>query len=125
MMFGKKENVYGDIVKEFRPTIRSLLIQILQQKLFNMRRGKQSIYNSGAKFVPEGDKLKSFPLKYIALINDGTVEEMIRINEESAKTLLSKKTKLVEFDPKTTIVKKGMKYIDKQFVEDTKNDQKD
>ena len=50
---------------------------------------------------------------------------MIRVNEESAKILLSRKTKLIEFDPKTTIVKKGMIYVDKKFKEDFQNDKKD
>lgn len=116
-MAKKKQNIYGDIVKDFRPTIRSLVIQILQQKLFDLKRGKDSMYNKGAVFVPEGDKLKSLPLKYIALIKDGIVVEMIRINEEAAKIILSRKTKLVEFDPTITMVKKGMEYVNKEFKE--------
>ena len=86
---------------------------------------KQSIYNKGAVFVPEEDKLKNLPLKYIALVNDGTVLEMIRVNEDSAKILLSRKTKLIEFDPKSTMVKKGMLYSDKEFKENLQNDKKD
>lgn len=124
-MFKKKQNVYGDIIKEFRPTIRSLMIQILQEKLFELKRAKESVYNKGAVFVPEGDKLKSLPLKYIALVNDGNVLEMIRVNQEAADILLSKKTKLIEFDPKTTIVKKGMTYKNKEFAEKEKNDKED
>jgi hypothetical protein len=125
MLSKKEKKVYGDTLKNFRPTIRTLVVQILEQKLFNLRRKKQSIYNPGASFTMQPDKLKHMPLKYIALVNDGTVMEMIRVNEEAAGILLSKKTKMVEFDPKTAIVKKGMKYVGKKFVEDTPNGKKD
>lgn len=119
MLLSKKEKkVYGDTLRDFRPTIRTLILQILEQKLFNLRRKKQSIYNDGALFRPQPDILRHMPLKYIALVNNGLVVEMIRVNEEAAKILLSKKTKMLEFDPKTTIVKKGMKYEGKKFVEE-------
>ena len=125
MLSRREKRVYGDAIKDFRPTIRTLLVQILEQKLFNLRRKKQSIYNEGAIFRPETDRLKSMPLRYIALVNDGNVVEMIRVNEEAAEILLSKKTKMIEFDPKQTIVKKGMRYSNKKFTEQVKNDKED
>jgi hypothetical protein len=125
MISRKEKRIYGDTLKNFRPTIRTLIFQILEQKLFNLRRKKQSIYNEGSIFTPEPDKLRHMPLKYIALVNDGTVVEMIRVNQDAAAILLSKKTKMIEFDPRASIVKKGMKYIGKKFVEDKSNDEKD
>lgn len=124
MLSRKEKRIYGDALKNFRPTIRTLIFQILEQKLFNLRRKKQSIYNEGSIFTPEPDRLKHMPLKYIALVNDGTVVEMIRVNQEAATILLSKKTKMVEFDPRASMVKKGMKYVGKKFVEDASNDEK-
>jgi hypothetical protein len=47
---------------------------------------------------------------------------MIRVNEDAYKILLSKKTKFIAFDPKETIVKKGMTYSNKQFLEGTTNE---
>lgn len=125
MLSRKEKKVYGDVIKDFRPTIRSLIFQILEHKLFSLRRAKQSIYHEGSVFIPETDRLKTFPLKYIALVKDGVVEEMIRVNEDAAGVLLSKKTKMVEFDPKRTIVKKGMAYVNKEFVEKSNNDKED
>jgi hypothetical protein len=125
MLSKKEKKIYGDAIKDFRPTIRTLIVQILEQKLFNLRRKKQSIYNEGAVFRPETDRLKFMPLRYIALVNDGVVVEMIRVNEEAAEILLSKKTKMIEFDPKETIVKKGMSYSNKKFTEEVKNDKED
>jgi hypothetical protein len=125
MLSKKEKKIYGDAIKDFRPTIRTLIVQILEQKLFNLRRKKQSIYNEGAVFRPETDRLRFMPLRYIALVNDGVVVEMIRVNEEAAEILLSKKTKMIEFDPKETIVKKGMSYSNKKFTEEVKNDKED
>jgi hypothetical protein len=116
-MFKKKKYVYGDLIKQFRPTLRGLLFEILQEKLFNLRRKKQTIYNEGSVFIPETDRFSYLPLRYIALIQNGVVVEMIRVHVDAASILTSKKTKFVEFDPKETVVKKGMSYLDKNFVE--------
>jgi hypothetical protein len=116
-MFKKKKYVYGDLIKQFRPTLRGLLFEILQEKLFNLRRKKQTIYNEGSVFIPETDRFSYLPLRYIALIQNGVVVEMIRVHVDAANILTSKKTKFVEFDPKETVVKKGMSYLDKNFVE--------
>ena len=125
MLSRKEKKVYGDALRDFRPTIKTLVLQILEQTLFNLRRKKQSIYNEGSVFTPEPDRLKHMPLKYIALVNEGVVVEMIRVNQEAAAILLSKKTKMIEFDPRESIVKKGMKYAGKKFIEDTPDDKKD
>jgi len=125
MPFKKKKQIYGDLIKEFRPTITSLLLEILKQKLFNLKRTKQTIYNPGSVFIPETDKFSYLPLTYLALVQDGVVVELIRVNIESAKILMSKKTKFVEFDPKETVVKKGMTYSNKTFIESQENDKKD
>jgi len=121
----KEKKVYGDALRDFRPTIKTLVLQLLEQTLFNLRRKKQSIYNEGSVFTPEPDRLKHMPLKYIALVNEGVVVEMIRVNQEAAAILLSKNTKMIEFDPRASIVKKGMKYVGKKFIEDTPDDKKD
>lgn len=125
MPFKKKKQIYGDLIKEFRPTIRGLLIELLRQKLFNLKRTKQDIYNPGSVFIPETDKFSYLPLTYLALVQDGVVVEMIRVNIDATKVLTSKKTKFVEFDPKETIVKKGYKYMNKTFSEGQVDDKKD
>lgn len=125
MISRKEKKVYGEAIKEFRPTIRTLLFQILEQKLFNLKRTKQSIYNEGSVFIPEPDRLQNMPLKYIALVSDGVVAEMIRVNEEASKVMLAKKTKMVEFDPRLTMVKKGMTYKNSTFIESEADDKED
>lgn len=125
MPFKKKKQIYGDLIKEFRPTIHSLLVQILQQKLFNLRRTKQDVYNPGSVFIPETDRFSHLPLTYLALVQNETVVEIIRVNVDAAKILTSRKTKFVEFDPKETLVKKGLKYVNKTFSERLDDDKKD
>lgn len=116
-MATKKEiKTYDSLIYDFKPTIRTLLRDYLQAKLYDLRRGKETIYQEDAKFVPEPDRLKDLPLNYFALVLDGKVEEMIRLNEETAKLLVNKKTKLIPFDPAETIVKRGMSYSNKMFV---------
>jgi hypothetical protein len=117
MLFKKKKYVYGDLIKQFKPTIRSVLLQLLQHKLFEAKRAKQSIYNEGSVFIPQTDKFSHLPLTYLALVQDGVVVEMIRVNIDSADVLASEATKFVEFDPKEVIVKKGMSYKDGAFTE--------
>lgn len=118
----KKElRIYGELAYEHKPGIRVLLLAILQEKLFNLKRRKESFYKDDAAFVPKQDLINQLPLKYMAVVSGQDVVEMIRVNEDTADILLSKKTKLVEFDPTTTIVKKGMQYVDKKFVDNKKN----
>ena len=125
MPFKKKKQIYGDLIKEFRPTIRGLLLELLKQKLFDLRRAKQNIYNPGSVFIPETDRFSHLPLTYLALVQDETVVEIIRVNVDASKILTSKKTKFVEFDPRETLVKKGLKYVNKTFSEEPEHDKKD
>jgi len=113
----KEREAYGDLIYQHKPTIRALLIGILQEKFFNLKTAKEAFYVDTATFVPKEDIIGQLPLKYIAVVHNNEVAEMIRLNEDTAKLILSKKTKLVEFDPTTTIVKKGMLYSDKMFLE--------
>lgn len=125
MPFKKKKQIYGDLIKEFRPTLRGVLLEILKQKLINLRRTKQVIYNPGSVFIPETDRFSHLPLTYIALVQDETVVEIIRVNTDAAKILTSRKTKFIAFDPRETFVKKGIKYVNKMFSEESDYDKKD
>jgi hypothetical protein len=120
-----KKEIYENLLAEHRPTIKGFLIEILKTKLFNLQKTKQSPIVPGAVWVPEEDRLKDLELKYIAIVNkDSIVVEMIRINEETASYLLDSKTKLIMFDPKAQIVKRGMWYTKGKFSKEGKNDKK-
>jgi hypothetical protein len=111
-----KKEIYENLLGEYRPTIRSFVLEILRVKLFNLQNAKQPVIPTGAKWVPEEDRLKDLPLKYMAVVNrGGLVVELIRINEETASELVKKQTRLIPFDPKSQSVKKGMWYNNKKF----------
>lgn len=118
-----KKQIYAELLGEHRPTIRSFLLEILKIKLFKLQKGKQPVIPEGATWSPEEDRLKDLPLQYIALVNkEGIVVELIRINEETAAQILNKNVKLVPFNPKTEIVKKGMWYNKRKFYSEVKNE---
>lgn len=119
-----KRVIYEELLNQYRPTIKSLLLEILKTKLYNLQRGKQPIIKEGATFVPAEDRLKDLPLKYIALVENDTVVEMIRINEQTADLILNKKIKMIPFNPREEIVKKGSKYIDQKFISGRSNEKK-
>jgi hypothetical protein len=118
-----KKQIYENLLSEHRPTIKSFLLEILRIKLFNLQKGKQPVIPEGAIWTPEEDRLKNLPLQYLALVNKtGFVLELIRVNEETANQLLSKDVKLVPFNPKTQLVKKGMWYNKRKFYPKVQNE---
>jgi hypothetical protein len=110
MGFKKEYKIYGDLLFQHKPTIRSLILHILYNKFINSERAKLPVYRENAMFIDPDKKSDEIVTKYIALVLEGTVKELIRLNEDSANILLSKKTKLIEFDPEKQKVTKGMVY---------------
>lgn len=123
MGFKKEYKIYGDLLFEHKPTIRSLILHILYNKFINKERAKLSVYRENAQFVDPNKDLDGLEIKYIALVSDGTVKELIRLQKNTADILLSKKTKLVEYDPESVIVKKGMKHKDGKFTQEDNNEE--
>jgi hypothetical protein len=118
MLFKKKKSqeIYGDFLYEYRPTVSSLLKQYLEAKIAKERLVKESPKRDGAIFRPHEDILKSLPLKYIAVVKDNTVVEMIRVNEQTADILLDPSVSLVGFNPEEVVVQIGMICVDGNFV---------
>lgn len=122
----KEREIYGDLINDFRPSLRTLLIRWFQAKIMHLKREKRPIYQVNAVFIPEEDRLKNLPLQYIALSIDGKVKELIRINERTAEILLDNKIQMIAFDPSETVVKIGYLY-DKElgFYPDKDEDDKE
>ena len=118
-MATKKEiRLYGDLVNHHRLSFKTIFLQLLLG-YFNKKRGvKETMYQSGAAFPPPVDHLRELPLKYLAVVNNKTVLELIRLDERTAEHIQKRGSKLVPFEPTEQIVKKGMKYIDSKFVEE-------
>lgn len=119
-MARKKDIVlYGDLIYQHRLSLKTVIKQLVLE-YFNRRRGvKDSIYDESKSFSPPRDHLRELPLTYMAVVNNKKVLEMIRVDENTAQAMQKKGSKLVVFDPKQTIVKKGMSYIDDKFIEES------
>lgn len=117
MKFKKEYKIYGDMLFEHKPTIRSLVLHILYNRFINKERAKLSVYREDAKFIDPNRNLENIETKYIAIVSDGKVKELIRLQKHAADILLSKKIKLVEFNPEEVHVKKDMLYKDGKFVD--------
>lgn len=122
MGFKKDYEIYGDMLMEYKPSIRSLIFHLLYSKFMEKRKVKEDFYIPEAKFrLPETFQPYD-DLTYIALIQNSEVVEVIRVNSETAKLLLNKKNKLVTFNPESTVVKIGMKYDNNTFMAEEKID---
>jgi len=102
---------------QHKPTIRSLLLHILYNKFIKNERAKLPVYREDAKFIDPDVMVGSLETKYIALVLNEEVKELIRLRTYAADILLSKETKLIEFDPKEVQVKKGMLYKKNKFID--------
>ena len=115
MGFKKDYEKYENLLQDYRPTIRSFLFDLFLKKFVEKNRHKEKLVDPekslNVKYL--------FPdnLVYIALIQDGTVKEMIRIDKQTAEILSSDLTEFVFFDNNSQTVKPGMKYKNGEFLE--------
>lgn len=116
MFKSKSRRMYGDLLNEFRPTIRSLIFNILYAKFLELKRAKQPIEVENAKFRLPVQSEPYVDLVYLAVVKSNKVVEMIRVNKETAELLQGRGIKFIGFDPQEIKVQKGMKLVDGKFV---------
>lgn len=120
----KEYKIYGDLLYDHKPTLRSLMFNYFYNKLLTDERAKTSIYRENAKFVPEIVDLGEGQTKFLAVINSqGTVVEILRMNINAADKLLNKENSLIEFDPDESFVRLGSKYDNGVFVKEEKDEE--
>lgn len=121
-MATKKEIVlYGDLIYQHKISLKTVIRELILG-YFNKKRGrKESIYDENKSFSPPRDHLRELPLTYMAVVNNKKVVEMIRVDENTARAMQQRGSKLIEFNPKEVIVKKGMSFIDNQFIDPDNN----
>jgi hypothetical protein len=107
---------YGPTLPGNSLKLLAILKHILITKYFTKKAMKQSVYLDSAWQAELPVHTPEKKLNYLAIVYDGVVEEMIRVDDVTAKFLLGG-AELVLYDPKTTAVKKSMTYINKKFVE--------
>lgn len=121
----KDFEVYGDLLLQHKPTIRSLIYNILYKKFLEKNQAKESFYNNESGFGLAQEFLPYSDLEYLAIIKNNKVVEVIRVNTKTAKILKDKKISFVPFDPKQNIVKIDMLYTDGAFIENEDINEKD
>lgn len=125
-MSRKKDfEVYGDLLLQYRPTIRSLIYNILYKKFIEKNRAKESFYNSDARFNLPKEYIPYSDLEYLAIIKNNKVIEIIRVNSDTAKIITDKEISFVKFNPENEIVKIKMSYENEKFIENKDIDEKD
>ena len=71
--------------------------------------------------VPLDDVIKEEILMpemtHFAIVKDNVVAEIIVVNPVIAETLNYKKIKFVKFDPSNTLVYRGIKFVNNQFID--------
>lgn len=115
----KKElRLYGDLIYHHKPTIKSILWAFLLDLFERKKRYKHPVNKDNRSIIDELEIGREVPIDFVhmALVQNGKVMEMIKTNEYVSKLLKNRKTKIVVFDPRKTIVEKGMTYSDDTFV---------
>lgn len=112
----KAYRIYGDLIYKHRPSIRAMLIELLYTKLMERKKEKRIVYRPGMEF--EQMREQQYKTRSIAVISkDAKVVEILKINELAADFLLNPENKLIEFNPETTLVKRGLLYDGENFNE--------
>ncbi len=110
--------LYGDLIKHYRPSFKSMIINSLVSYFTRKNMHKASPNKDGISIAKE--KAPDGPLNpemysNFALVNNGIVEQVIIVNSEIANLLKSKKTQIVHFE-KTDKVFRGTQYINGKFT---------
>ena len=119
----KEIRLYGDLVHQHKITFKTMLWELLLGYFKRKHGAKESIYEDNASFPPPVDHLRELPLKYLAIVNNKKVLELIRLDENTAEFIQKRGSKLVPFDPRVDVVKKGMSYIDNKFMDGIRDSQ--
>lgn len=122
----KQYQIYGDLLHKHRPTIRSMIMEILYAKFVEIKTGKVTVYRENAKLPPFEEQKPDITAvaKYVAVISSANkVVEILKMNEKAADILLQNDNKFLGFSPDNEIVKIGTSVIDDKFVEELENEE--
>lgn len=111
----KEIKIYGDMLFAHKPTIRSLVLNYLYSKFVKREKGKSSIYRDNQKFVDRSIMAGDLETKTIAIVLDGTVVEILRMQAKAANFLMDEKADLIEFSPEEVMVQKGYLFDGEKF----------
>lgn len=117
----KELKIYGDLLYQHKPTIRSIFLQLLIQYFAKKNRSRRPV---NVNNVPLEQKIKednifNLPdtqLNHFAIVSGGIVKEIIIVNPEISELLRKRGSKVVWFDQNTDPVEKGISFKDGKFI---------
>lgn len=124
LMPTKREiRLYGDLINQYKPTFKTMLKTLILEYFAKKMRYKHDVNRDGISVADIVKTNEPDPELFVrfAIVNNGTVEEIIIVNPDIAKLLKDKKTKIISFSNDDK-VKKGMLYVDKKFVDNESGD---
>jgi hypothetical protein len=117
-MYDKKfRRIYGPRLPGTEFSLLAILKHALVRKYLQKKYPKESPYLDTSWKVDVPVHVPERKLNYFAIVYDGVVEEMIRVDDTTAKFLLGG-GELVSYNPEKTVVQKKMLYIENQFMKD-------
>ena len=115
MKIGNEVKIYGDDLFAHKPTIKSIILNYLYSKFVKRERHKNSVYRENSKFVDRTIQVGDLEITNLAIVIDNKVVEVLRMQSRAANLLMDEDATLVEFDPKESIVAKGMRFTGEGF----------
>jgi hypothetical protein len=109
--------IYGPRLPGTEFSLLAILKHALVRKYLQKKYPKESPYLDTSWKIDVPVHVPERKLNYFAIVYDGVVEEMIRVDDTTAKFLIGG-AELVPYNPDKTSVQKKMLYIENQFVKD-------
>jgi hypothetical protein len=117
-VYGKKfRRIYGPRLPGTQFSILAILKHALIRRYLQKKYPKESAYLDTSWKVDVPTHVPERQFNYFAIVYEGVVEEMIRVDDTTAKFLIGG-AELVPYNPEKVTVQKKMLYIENQFVKD-------
>jgi hypothetical protein len=117
-MYDKKfRRIYGPKLPGTEFSILAILKHALVKRYLQKKYPKESLYLDTSWKVDVPSSIPERKFNYFAIVYDGVVEEMIRVDDVTAKFLIGG-AELVPYNPDNVTVQKKMLYIENQFMKD-------
>lgn len=115
-MYDKKfRKKYGPNLPGNGSGLLALLKHIIVKRYLMKRNPKESAYLDTAWKTEVPIHVPDRKFNYLAIVYDGVVKEMIKVDDTTAKFLLGGAS-LIKYDPENTEVQKNMLFINSRFV---------
>lgn len=116
MPIRKEVKLYGELIHQHKPTIRTIIWRVMMDYFAKRYRHKRSPYIDNVPVESVVAKMQAVGgARHFAIVKDNTVHEIIVVNNIIGDLLEQKRLKFVNFDPETEPVARGMEFKDGTF----------